>query len=307
MMLEAVIGQSGLKSHIETAIRASRFRDGVFGHFLLSGMGGLGKTHILNAVADELDYHVETTQGNRLTLKAVGERLKLACNNACEAGKPAFLIIDEIHEMSDDAQEELYYPMDERQILTKTSEPILLWPFCLAGATTVPEELDGKSLVNRFSHHWRLEALQPYEIVYLINSYFLTNNLRCGYGVMKDIAKRSQGNPRLALKYATKTRDYAQTEGRDLLKAIDLKNAFKELGIDVIGLDQMQQKYLLTLHGHGKPVGVESLAAMLQEVTVTHVKRIIEPFLLKQRLIHSTNKGRALTNLGEQHIENLTI
>ncbi len=305
-MLIEIIGNAALKRSIEIATVAARSRNEVLEHILLSGHGGLGKTHVLNAISNELGYCRVTTQGNRLTVSKTKEFLINASKRAEAAGKPGFFIIDEIHEMSADAQDELFYPMDECRILT-LDDPVQLWPFCLAGATTDLQELDGKSLVDRFVHTWHLKELSVSDLMLLINSFYTKMRILPDTTSLRILAERSRGIPRLALKYARRARDFAHYHNRDEVRVLDVEQMFDEFGIDNIGLDENQIKYLTILSESVTPVGKETLASMLGEMRPEQLTRLVEPFLWKHGFIKSSNRGRELTEKGSQHIEKLNV
>jgi len=300
-MFEDVIGQEDLKAHVEVAIRAAQFRQEPLGHVLFSGNGGLGKTHFLNSICKELNCRMTLTQGNRLGISEVSDFLITGCEEAYKKGKKAFFVIDEIHEMSPAAQEELYSPMDSRTILS-LNNAISLGEFTLSGATTAPEELDGKSLINRFMHHWKLDELNVDEIMQLINLFFMKEGICCYFEALKYLSERCRGVPRLALKYAAKARDYAQFSSRKEVIINDVKKAFDELKIDNFGLDGDQRDYLNILYQIGKPVGLETIASTLGEIKPSQVKKMIEPYLWKKGLICSSSKGRQLSELGQKHL-----
>ena len=301
-MLENVVGQYGLKRSIEVAIVASRKRKEVMEHILLSGLGGLGKTHLLNSICDELGYFKIITQGNRLTVSKVKDWLVEGCQSAAAVGKPLFAIIDEIHEMSDSAQDELYYPMDNGTVLT-LGEPInLAVPFCIAGATTNPNELDGKSLIDRFIHTWNMKELSVDELMTLISRFYLKEKMLIDWVPMQTLAERSKGVPRLALKYARRARDFAQCQNRKKISLSDIEMMFSELGIDAVGLDEIQRKYLTILYESDKPVGKEALSAMLGELRPLQLTQMVEPFLWKMGFITSSSRGRELTDKGFKHL-----
>lgn len=267
------------------------------GHILLSGHGGVGKTFILNEVCSELGYCRHVTQGSRLSSpKAVKNFLIAGSEQALSQGAPAFFIIDEIHEMSLKCQEELYYPMDHSQLLTQ-NKPIPLCSFILAGATTDPELLNGKSLVNRFVHHWEVEEMSDLDIYLLLSQFFERERMSIEHDALMNICNRSRGIPRLALKYARRCRDYAQCRRSNRVEMSDTKMAFDELRIDEIGLDEVQRKYLNILASTDRPVGLEVLANRLNEMKTEQVKKLVEPYLWKLGLICSSSRGRELTYL----------
>jgi len=297
-MLEDVIGQGDLKKSVEVAVVAARQRREPLGHILVAGQGGLGKTHILKSICRELGYHEAITQGNRLTPKKVRDFLMEHC---CQGAGPSFLMIDEIHEMSDDAQEELYWPMDQGKILT-LKEPILLSPFTLAGATTNLQELNGKSLVNRFVHFWELKELSVIDLMLMIGEWLLKNGMSIEWEETKQIARRSRGIPRLALKYARRARDFAQYNGRNEVLMVDLHKMFAEVGVDAVGIDKTQRRYLRLLKRLDKPVGKDALANMMGEMTAEQMTKLVEPYLWRVGFISSSSKGRELTGRGLQYL-----
>jgi len=300
-MLEEIIGQTDLKRSFEIAAVAARRRNEVLEHLLLCAIGGIGKTYALNAFCRELGYYKAVTQGNRLTIAKVKSFLVENCLAAKQRGIPAFLIIDEIHEMSPEAQDELFYPMDHGTILT-LEQPVKLWPFCLAGATTDPHELDGKSLIDRFVHTWEMKDLTVGELMTIVSNFLRESGLVAQWAPMQMIAERSKGSPRLAKKYVRRARDFAQYEGRTEVTSQHVERMFSELGIDDFGLDGIQRRYLTILYESGKPVGKEALASMLGEMRPEQLTRMVEPFLWKSGFITSTNRGRSLTDKGFKHL-----
>ena len=297
-MLTNVVGHSGLKKSIEVAYNAAKFRQETFGHFLISGSGGLGKTFIIDEICHLLGYRKKVTQGNHLPAKQVADFLIQCCSDS----GPAFIFIDEIHELSLDAQEELYYAMDEGCIL-RDGHKVPLGPFTLAGATTQMERLDGKSLVKRFQYYWQLEPMRECDLVYLVNKFYLDNKITCSFDVLNSISQRSRGIPREAETIASRARDYANYEHRHNVTLKDVDRTFIELGLDAMGLDRDQQKYLKILYENDKPVGIDTLSMMiLDESNPSKVKNIIEPYLRKLGLVASSSKGRELTEAGHKHI-----
>lgn len=298
-MLSDVVGQVNLKKSIQVAIDAAKYRSKPLGHILLSGKGGVGKTHLLKSICKEMGSSSFITQGSRLRgMKDVKDFILSSCESSDIV---PFLIIDEIHEMSSRAQEELYYPMDSRLIVTNTGS-INLPPFTLAGATTAPELLDGKSLINRFDYRWVLEELSEYESLILISLHMERIGLICSYWWINDIAKRCRGLPRLAIKYADRISDYTHSAGRNYVTQEDVKKTFRELKIDEYGIDEFQRKYLDILFKSGKPLGLDSIANMLNETNPEQVKRMIEPYMWKLGFVKSSSAGREITEAGKEYL-----
>ena len=303
-MLDSVIGQTRLKREIEIAIRAAQFRQEPLGHILLTGIGGLGKTHLLNAICKELKAHLTLTQGKRLS--SSNQVKEFFLNGKEKSGnKSSFFVIDEIHEMSMTAQEELYYPLDNGTIVT-LDEPINLGNFTLAGATTDPHELNSKSLINRFDHVWELEVLNIQELMIIIANYFKKELISFSQMAIETIANRSKGLPRLALGYAARVRDRVQCYGRKVVFKDDVLETFISLNINEIGLDKNQQKYLTILSGSDKPLGIESIAGRL-DLPLDQVKLMIEPYLRQIGLIISSTQGRELTDSGIEYVKDVIV
>jgi Holliday junction DNA helicase RuvB len=299
-MLEDIIGQEEVKEAVMVAIQASRFRKQPMEHILLTGPGGVGKTYLLNAICKETGTRLFVTQGNRLrTVKDVHKLMKMACSDPVV---PAFIIIDEFHEMSDECREELYYPMDHGYILGEKGR-INLGPFTIAAATTFPENLDIKSLINRFPLNWKLKEVQTNDIFKIVEKWLAKEGLWASDEIAMAIARRSVGIPRLALKYSSRVRDYCQASGRFIIEIGDVKKAFHELGIDRRGLDSLQREYLRILAKDKKAIGLDSISAMLGEFQTDFVKKMLEPHLQKLGFIVSTPKGRLITGAGYEYIQ----
>ena len=298
-MLEEIIGQDLLKKSINVAIVAAAHRNEVLRHILLVGQGGLGKTHTLEAIRKALGYRRVITQGNRLSTP---KRLHAFLTENCPLGStPAFVIIDEIHELTDDVQEELYYPMDHGKIVG-VGEEIFLGPFCLAGATTSPDELDGKSLMNRFGYYWTLEELCAWDLMMLLHKFLEKQKLAGTLDAIRCIGFRSRGNPRLALRYIRRAIDFSSYDNRREVTLSDVEKMFSEFGVDDKGLDKIQRKYLTILYESDKPLGKEALANTLGELRPAQLTKMVEPYLWKMGYIRSTTQGRELTEAGFQHI-----
>lgn len=297
-MFENIIGQWELKKKAERAIVAAKYRGDVLGHVLIRGLGGLGKTFILESVCRELNYEMFRTQGNRLNSP---KKIRNFLTQPKNYSRPSFFMIDEIQEIPLDYQEELYYPMEKFVILTQ-GDPLSLTPFCLAAATTAPEKLDGKSLINRFAHSWRVEELSTDDLLYIISNYLRKEQVYADFVPMNLIAQRSRGIPRLALHYAAHARDIVQARRKNRLTEQDVEKMFLEEGIDEQGLDKIQQQYLLHLYKVGKPMSKDSLAASLDEISSDQLTRVIEPYLWKLGFICSSSKGRTLTETGNLYV-----
>ena len=295
-----IIGRADLKKSLEVAIEAAQFRKVPLGHLLISGGGGCGKTHILKSICKATRGHLKITQGNCLTVKRVEQFFTEGCQEAQVHRLFAFFIIDEIHEIPLKVQEQLYYPMDHGLVLT-AGDPIQLQPFTLAGATTMPEELDGKSLINRFAHHWKLDEMDEMDLMQLVNAHMMKRKMNCLFEPLSALSQRCRGIPRLALRYADKAIDYANYHHRHQVLIEDVKECLNEFGIDEIGLDELQRNYLKVLYESEKPVGLEAISNTIGEEK-DRVKKLVEPYLWRLKLITSSSQGRELTPEGHKHL-----
>jgi len=138
--------------------------------------------------------------------------------------------------------------------------------------------------------------------MYVVNNYYLHNDIYSEITTMQEIGKRSRGNPRLALKYAKRAMDYAHANRRKIVHMQDALKTFAEFGIDEMGLDRDQRLYLKILLENDGPVGIESLSMRLGEKNVSEVKQLIEPYLWSKGLITSSSRGRELTEKGHRHL-----
>ena len=300
-MLDDIIGHDELKENIRVAIRAAQHRGEPLEHILLVGPGGLGKTHIAKSIGRAIGAHLVITQGNRLTAASTGPFLIDSSKEAAKLGKDLCVLIDEIHEMVELAQQELYWPMDQNVVLTK-SNPIPLGRFTIIGTTTEPHELDDKSLINRFLHTWQIEELAYFDSLLILCDFLGKLKVAADKDPLQAIIGRSRGSPRLLKKYAKKIRDWAHSRGRKEILMTDVNSAFSELGIDDIGLDKNQRRYLTILLESDKPIGIDAIASQLGEMKTDQVRKTIEPYLWKLGFITSSNRGRELTEKGHRHL-----
>ena len=295
-MLDDIVGQKALKQSIKVSLDAARFEKGPLRHILLSGPGGVGKSHILKSVCGELGYRLAIEQGNHFKPKDVPEFFLKHCQDA----QPAFVIIDEIHELSNAVQEEFYYPMVDGVVL-QDGKPVKLGQLTIAGATTRLEDLD-TCLIDRFTYEWKVEPMSVADLVFLINRFFLAEKAECSFDNMRMIACRSRGIPRIALKLARRSIDYAHAYSRRNVTDQDVIKTFTELGLDELGLDADQRRFLTVLYNNEEPMGLENIAMTMNIGRPDRIKYVIEPFLRKEGLISTVSKGRELTERGYQHV-----
>ncbi|PIP19758.1 MAG: Holliday junction branch migration DNA helicase RuvB [Candidatus Omnitrophica bacterium CG08_land_8_20_14_0_20_41_16] len=296
------VGHKEIIDNLKISIQAAKQRKEPLEHVLLSGPPGLGKTSLAHIIAHEMGSKITATSGP--AIERAGDLIGILTN--LEQGD--ILFIDEIHRLSKVVEEFLYPAMESFQIdfvidkgpYAKTIK-FNLKPFTLIGATTRTGLL-AAPLRGRFGIFYNLDFYEFKDLAKIVKHSAKTLGIEIGEDAADEIARRARGTPRIANRLLRRIRDYAQVSK---VKIIDLKMAAKsldDLGIDKAGLDDLDRKVLklvLVSYGGG-PVGVESLAASLNEEVDTIVDTV-EPYLLKAGYLKRTARGRTATKLAFGH------
>jgi Holliday junction DNA helicase RuvB len=293
--LNEYIGQKKIKRNLEVFISASRKRGEAIDHTLLFGPPGLGKTTLANIIANEMESNIKTTTAPMI--EKSGDLAALLTN--LQEGD--ILFIDEIHRLSSQIEEVLYSAMEDFRLdIIIGSGPsaqtvsIDLPPFTLIGATTRAGMLSSP-LRDRFGIHLRMEFYQNSELQEIIEIAGQKLNKAVNQSSSSEMAKRSRGTPRVALRLLKRVRDFSDYADEVEISEKTTKEALNSLGINEFGFDEMDIKLLQTLlDSKGKPVGLKTLSAILNEDSGT-IEEVLEPYLITNGYIERTSRGRLAT------------
>ncbi len=301
-LLSDFTGQIKITENLKIFIEAAKLRGEALDHVLLHGPPGLGKTTLSFIIAHELGSDITTTSGP--VLEKPGDLAGLLTN--LERGDVLF--IDEIHRLSSVIEEYLYSAMEDFKIdiMVETgpnarSIEIALNPFTLVGATTRAGLLTSPMLA-RFGINARLEYYdaQTLQKILIRSAHVLDVDIESQAAL--EIARRSRGTPRIANRLLRRSRDFAQVKGEGIIDLHIAKITLDALEVDESGLDDMDNKILLTIIDKfkGGPVGLNSIAASVGEESDT-IEEVYEPYLVMEGFIKRTARGRVATERAFQH------
>jgi Holliday junction DNA helicase RuvB len=294
--LDEFIGQKPLREKLRIYIDAARMRKEPLDHLLFFGPPGLGKTTLAGIIANEMSGNLKVTTGP--ALERAGDLAALLSN--LQPGDVLF--IDEIHRLSPNVEEILYPSMEDYSLdIVVGKGPfarsirLSLPPFTLIGATTRLGLLTSP-LRARFGIVEQLDLYNPEELSEIVRRGAVVMKIEVNTAAAMEIALRSRGTPRVAIRLLKRVRDVAAVSNRPLIDAPLAKSALEMLSIDHSGLDEGDRKLLRALIElfSGGPVGLATLAAALNEEQQT-VEDIYEPFLIRKGLIERTPRGRRAT------------
>lgn len=296
------IGHKDIVDNLKIAIQAAKQRKEPLEHVLLSGPPGLGKTSLSHIISHEMGAKITATSGP--AIERAGDLIGILTN--LEIGD--ILFIDEIHRMSKVVEEFLYPAMESFQIdfiidkgpYAKTIK-FNLKPFTLIGATTRTGLL-AAPLRGRFGMFYNLDFYRIEDLAKIIKNSSQLLTVQIDEDACLEIAMRSRGTPRVANRLLRRVRDYAQVLKIEKVDHLATSKILNELGIDQAGFDDLDRKVLkLILESFGGgPVGIESLAASLNEEVDT-IADTVEPYLLKACYLKRTSRGRLATKKAFEH------
>ncbi|WP_077196983.1 Holliday junction branch migration DNA helicase RuvB [Prevotella ihumii] len=296
-------GQDKVVENLRVFVEAAKYRGEPLDHTLLHGPPGLGKTTLSNIIANELGVGFKITSGPVLDKPGdlAGILTSLEPNDV--------LFIDEIHRLSPVVEEYLYSAMEDYRIdimidkgPSARSIQIDLNPFTLVGATTRSGLLTAP-LRARFGINLHLEYYDPETLKRIIKRSAQLLRVPIEDDAAVEIARRSRGTPRICNALLRRVRDFAQVKGNGTIDPEIARTSLQSLNIDQYGLDEIDNKILLTIIDkfRGGPVGVSTIATAIGEDGGT-VEEVYEPYLIMEGFIKRTPRGRMATPLAYEHL-----
>ena len=303
LRFEDFSGQKKVVDNLRVFVEAAKYRGEPLDHTLLHGPPGLGKTTLSNIIANELGVGFKVTSGPVLDKPGdlAGILTSLEPNDV--------LFIDEIHRLSPVVEEYLYSAMEDYRIdimidkgPSARSIQIDLNPFTLVGATTRSGLLTAP-LRARFGINLHLEYYDAEVLSHIVERSARILAVPIEREAALEIAGRSRGTPRIANALLRRVRDFAQVRGSGRVDMSIARYALEALNIDRYGLDEIDNKILLTIIDKfkGGPVGITTIATAIGEDAGT-VEEVYEPFLIKEGFIKRTPRGREVTDLAYKHL-----
>ena len=301
--LSEYIGQGKVKENLSVFIKAAKMRGEPLDHVLLHGPPGLGKTTLASVIANEMGVNMRVTSGP--TIEKPGDLAALLTN----LQENDILFVDEIHRLDRSVEEILYPAMEDYAIdiiigkgPSANSIRLDLPKFTLIGATTRSGQLTAP-LRDRFGVTLRLELYSPEELSQIVTRSAGILGIEIEPSGAWEIASRSRGTTRIANRMLRRVRDFAQVQANGVITREVADAALTRLEVDAKGLDNIDRLMLRSIieFYNGGPVGLETLAATINEEAVT-LEDVYEPYLLQQGFLTRTPRGRCVTRKAYEHL-----
>lgn len=300
------IGQRQVVENISVMVKSAQLRQEAMDHVLLSGPPGLGKTSLAMIIAEALGSHLYVISGPAIERK--GDLAAIITN----LQERDVLFIDEIHRMPISVEEILYSAMEDFRLdivlgqgpAARTMQ-IDIPPFTLIGATT-RSGLLSSPLRDRFMANLHFTFYEEKDLAVILKNNAKKLQIEITTEALHEIARRSRGTPRIALRILRRVRDFALVHQHSQVEQADVMKCLTMMQIDAFGLDDMDRRILTVMQEYyeGGPVGIEALCATLGEDRGT-IEDVYEPYLLQNGFLTRTARGRMLSQKSKDHLSDV--
>lgn len=301
--LSDIIGQDRVRENLQIIIDAGRKREEPIDHILFYGPPGLGKTSLAHVIANEMGSNIRITAGP--SIERAGDLAAILTHMK----RNDILFIDEVHRLGRAVEEVLYPAMEDFALdivigkgPAAKNVRLNLPRFTVIGATTRLALLAGP-LRDRFGARFRLDYYDQQAMEHIVNRAAAMLKVEIQPAGTSEIARRSRGTPRVALRLLRRVRDYAEVRAKGIITGPVAGEALELLEIDYLGLDDVDRRVLRTIieKFDGGPVGLETIAAAISEDSST-IMDVYEPYLLQLGFLDRTPRGRVATRHAYEHI-----